>query len=42
MHNTQYLEDVDFYFDISFLKFQNLNLEDADCYSEISYLKLQT
>ena len=42
IHNTQYLEDVDFYFDISFLKFQNLNLEDADCYSEISYLKLQT
>ena len=39
---TEYLEDVDSYFDISFLKIWNLNLEDADSYSEISFLKFQT
>ena len=32
--HTQYLEDVDSYFDITF--------EDADSYSEISFLKFQT
>ena len=32
---TQYLEDVDSYFDISF-QISNLNLEDVDAYSEIS------